>query len=95
MHTSSIILEGVSRDEFDKLVHKVNQLSSQTPKTQAPDEYKTRHETAKKLRISLPTLGELTKKGKLKGYHIGGRVLYKDSDIEASLRPINSATYRT
>jgi hypothetical protein len=55
--------------------------------TEQPKEegYRTRKETAKMLKISLPTLNEYTKKRILTGYRVGVRVLYKQSEIELAL----------
>lgn len=64
----------------------------QLPK--AEEEYITREETAKKLRISLPTLNTLTKSGKLLGYRIGRRVLYKLTEVEKSIEAISAGKYR-
>jgi hypothetical protein len=50
--------------------------------------YRTRHETADMLNISLPTLNIYTKRGILTGYRIGKRVLYKQSEIESALTQI-------
>lgn len=50
----------------------------------------TRKETAKILRISLPTLNEITKSGVLPGYRLRGRVLYKVSEIDSALSPIKT-----
>ena len=47
--------------------------------------YLTRKETAKLLNVSLPTLNEYSKSGKIKAYRVGVRVLYKQSEIESSL----------
>lgn len=49
------------------------------------DRLYTRQETAKYLRISLPTLNEWSKTGVLKSYRLGNRVYYKQSEIERSL----------
>jgi excisionase family DNA binding protein len=51
-------------------------------------EYLTRNETAKLLKISLPTLNTWTKTGKLLGYRIGSRVLYKKAELDQSLKEI-------
>lgn len=53
----------------------------------------TRKETADKLKISLVTLNDWTKRGLLQSYLIGGRVLYKDSEIEASLYKTQTVKY--
>ena len=56
--------------------------------------YLTRKEVAERLHISLPTLNKLTKDETLKGYRIGGRVLYKLSEVEASLVEISTTKYK-
>lgn len=45
----------------------------------------TRHETARRLRISLVTLTEWVNRGKIRAHKIGGRVLFRDSDVEEAL----------
>jgi excisionase family DNA binding protein len=56
--------------------------------------YGTRQEVAKELRISLPVLNEHTKKGTLPGYRLGGRVLYKWSEVFESLEKIKFLKYK-
>ena len=53
------------------------------PKT--PTEYLTRQEVAKLLKVDLSTIHNWRKKGKLKAYGKGGKVLFKRSEIESSL----------
>lgn len=53
----------------------------------------TRKETAKLLRVSLPTLHDWTKRGIIKGYRIEGKVYYKKSEIEESLTAIQAHKY--
>ena len=53
----------------------------------------TRKETADKLKISLVTLNDWTKRGLIQSYLIGGRVLYKVSEIENSLHKTKSIKY--
>jgi len=53
------------------------------------DQFLTRKETSKKLNISLPTLHSYTQRGILKGYKVGVRVLYKNSEVEGSAVAIN------
>lgn len=50
----------------------------------------TRKDAAKYLDISLPTLLEFTKTGKVKGYRIGTRVRYKRAELEQALNEIQS-----
>ncbi len=67
-----------------------NSLDKFQPVTLSTDvEHYSRIETAKKLKISLPTLWKLTKDGTLPAYKIGKRVLYRAADVEAALRQMN------
>jgi excisionase family DNA binding protein len=65
------------------------QLASKVKVQLTDDQFLTRKETSKKLNISLPTLNAYTKKGILQGYKVGVRVLYKKSEIDASVIAIN------
>lgn len=49
----------------------------------------TRKEVAEMLRISLPTLNQWTKMGKLKAYRKSGRVYYKRNEILHELESKN------
>lgn len=53
------------------------------------NEYLTRKEVAKLLRISLVTLHSYTKKGMIPAYRIGCRVLYKFNEVSCSINRIN------
>ncbi|MFC5191873.1 helix-turn-helix domain-containing protein [Algoriphagus aquatilis] len=53
----------------------------------------SRKETADKLKISLVTLNDWTKRGMIQSYIIGGRVLYKESEIEKSLHQVRTVKY--
>lgn len=58
-------------------------------KVENPTKLLTRKEVAEILNISLPTLHDWTKNGKITGFRIGSRVLYKSHDIYNSLSQIN------
>jgi len=45
-------------------------------------------ETARRLRISLVTLNDWVNRGRIRAHKIGGRVLFRDSDVEAALHRI-------
>ncbi len=64
-------------------------LRAPKPKTKEKDldRLYTRKETAKYLRISLPTLHDWSKAGVLISYRLGNRVYYKQSEIDRSLVP--------
>ena len=57
-------------------------------------QYATREEVSKRLRISLPTLNTLTKQETIKSYRIGRRVLYKWDEVEDVLQQITSTKYK-
>lgn len=54
----------------------------------------SRSEAAKKLNISLPTLSEYTKTGKIKGRKLGGKVMYLESELLESLKVIETLKYQ-
>jgi len=64
--------------------------ANQTATTTPDDELLTRQQVADRLKISLPTLNELTKSGKITGYRIGNRLRYKATEIQQALTKINT-----
>jgi excisionase family DNA binding protein len=96
MNTNSIILQNIDQEGLRSLIGEVvtERLESFKPKPVTNELLITRLETARKLRVSLPTLNELTKKGAIKAYRIGGRVLYKSNEVEASLMEVIASKYR-
>ena len=54
----------------------------------------TRREICDRLKISLATLHSYTKDGTLKGYRIGGRVLYKLVEVEQSVQAIQTTKFK-
>jgi excisionase family DNA binding protein len=55
------------------------------------DDLYTRTETAKLLRVTLATLNEYTKTGKIIANRIGNRVLYRAKDVQAALTQIKTS----
>jgi excisionase family DNA binding protein len=55
-----------------------------------PTELLTRKEAAKLLGVSLVTLNQWTRDGRVKGYHISSRVRYKREELENSLTRIKT-----
>lgn len=53
-----------------------------------PEKLLTRKEAAHYLSITLPTLGLYTKQGRLRGYRVGRRILYRRSELISCLRPL-------
>ena len=56
-----------------------------------PEELLTRVETAKQLHVTLPTLRQYTRRGYVKGYRMGNRVLYKRSEVLNALQQMRTA----
>src|SRR4030095_7893072 len=54
------------------------------------DELITRKQAAKLLGVSLVTINDWTKTGKITGYRIASRIRYKKSEVEASLAQIKT-----
>jgi excisionase family DNA binding protein len=55
-----------------------------------PDEFISRREAAKILKVSLPTLGEWSKAGIIKSYRIATRVRYKRKEVMQALRLVKT-----
>lgn len=92
--TSSIILETITPDSLRDIIRQAVREEMSEQKSQQPETlYLTRKETAKRFRISLPTLNELTKSGRVKGYRVGGRVLYKETETDAALTEIATSKF--
>lgn len=93
---NSIILQNLTRQDLIDIFEGVlaEKLQEFTPPPSNKIEFLTRKEVAALLRISIPTLHELIKTGKLKAYRIGGRVLFNKSEVEDSLEEIESQKYK-
>ncbi len=87
-----IYLNGMTADQLSEMIRESLRDELQRlrpiihPKTDT--KYLTRHETARRLRISLVTLTDWVNRGKICAHKIGGRVLFRDSDVEAALNRI-------
>lgn len=53
-----------------------------------PTEFLTRNEVKQLLKVDLSTVHNLTKRGKLKSYGLGGRVYYKRDEVELAIKPL-------
>ena len=85
---TNAILTTIPIEEFQAIIAQTvqEQLAQVRPTPPKEKRYFTRKETAKKLRISLPTLNERTKNGNIEGQRIGARVLYSEDAIERALQ---------
>ena len=59
--------------------------AKQSPRVERAEEYLTRHEVAKILKVSLGTLWRWNNQKVLNGLRIGNKVRYKKSDIDLCL----------
>ena len=97
--TNSVIIENIDVESLQNIIseaikNELQNLNTKEPTTPKKGVYGSRKEVAKELRITLPTLHEYTKNGTLKGYRIGGRVLYKWTEVFESLDMIQSLKYK-
>ena len=89
-----------SKEEFEEIQKSLimevllEVLNSNPPPSITENSYFTRQEVASLLKISLPTLNKRTKDGNLVAYKLGNRVLYKWSEIIASLDKVEPLKYR-
>ena len=83
------IFTNVPVNEFQEIISAAvrSEMAGMYPpqKAAAQPDFLTRHETAQRLKISLPTLHLWTRTGTLQGYRIQGRVLYKSNEVDLSL----------
>jgi excisionase family DNA binding protein len=90
-----IITDQISiSDLVNRLALKVKEINEQRPGSEPLEKYLTRKETAKLLQVSLVTLNEWSKKGIIQSYRIGGRIRYKYSEINESLKEVKNLKYR-
>ena len=83
--------QGMTADQLSEMIREslrdeLRQLHPE-PSAETPN-YLTRRETARRLRISLVTLNDWVNRGRIRAHKIGGRVLFRDSDVEAALHRI-------
>jgi len=78
-----------SIDELaDRIASKIEKrLTERTPNTKK-DGYFSRRQLSELLSVDLATLHRWSKSGKLPSYRLGGRIFYKQSDLEAVMKPV-------
>jgi excisionase family DNA binding protein len=73
----------------EAIIQKLNTVKGESISDNSTHEnFLTRQEVSKKLNITLPTLHNYTKRGLIKSYKIGSRILYKESDIDRAITEI-------
>lgn len=85
-----------SADEFINRIAEIlsDKVSQAIPKEEKPTNYLSRKETAKLLKISLPTLDKYLKEGYLKSYRIGNKIRLKEDEVETAMEEVMSMKYK-
>ncbi|MAW95960.1 MULTISPECIES: helix-turn-helix domain-containing protein [unclassified Leeuwenhoekiella] len=93
---ANVMLHTFELSDFEKVVEQVleRKLKSFIPQEKEKLTLLTRKDTAKLLRISLPTLHDWTKTGIVKAHRIGNRILYKLEEVNQALSQIQTSTKR-
>jgi len=85
------IIEIISKEEISDLIETtiVKVLANKQLQEEVNNKLLNREQAAKYLDISLGTLHTHTKTGKIRGQRIGGRLLYRKSDLDNSTTSTN------
>lgn len=93
----SILLNGINLSDLKKALREVLDEQSEEftkPENSDNQEYLSRKEVAKLLKISLTTLNDWSKQGIVQSYRISNRVLYKRNEIEDSISKVQNLKYK-
>lgn len=88
-----LIIDQVSKDlekRFGRRIH----LEDDQKKDIEKETWLTRIETAKKLKVSLPTLRKYSTLGVIKVYYFGSNPRYKLSDVEDTLKELPTLKHK-
>jgi RNase P/RNase MRP subunit POP5 len=89
----AIKIINVSSQEFEEALRRIiREELGATIDNKPPDDvekFYTRQQTSGRLKISLPTLNEYTKRGIIEASRVGSRVLYSEESIRKSLNKIS------
>ena len=88
---AQLFLEGMTVDTLSDIIRETVRAEIGTKQSVSPsveDKYLTRKEAATRLKVSLVTLTEWVNRSRLKAYKIGGRVLFRETDIKEALAQI-------
>lgn len=87
---TSLPLEQLKNEISNEILDRITPLLQGVNKPTPTTELLTRKEASRLLGVSLPTLLDWTKTGKVTGYRIASRVRYKRSELENSLSQIRT-----
>ena len=93
---NQILLNGI---ELKDLLNSIGDLIDKKLELRLPAQKKTskylsRTEVCELLKITLPTLNDWSKLGRVQSYKIGNRVLYKQDEIENALHQVSSLKFK-
>jgi len=80
----------LKKEIVSELVNSLLPKLSKEFQPKKPTEFLSRTEVSKLLKVDISTIHNWTKKGKIISYGIGGRVLYKRSEIENAIVKLNN-----
>lgn len=84
-------LKNLIRQAVKECLPEVAQVAHEFPVKSKADDLITRKRACEILGVSLPTLAEFRKQGKLKAYRMGRRVYLKESEVLEALEANKSA----
>ena len=93
---NQILLNGIElKDLLNSIGELIDRKLEQKKLPQSKqNNYLSRQEVCKLLKISLPTLNDWSKLGRLQAYKMGNRVLYKQDEVENSLHQVSSLKFK-
>ena len=93
---NQILLNGIDlKDLLSSIGDLIDKkLEQKLPAQKNQSNYLSRTEVCKLLKITLPTLNDWSKLGRLQSYKIGNRVLYKQDEVENALHQVASLKFK-
>lgn len=88
---AQLFLEGLTVDTLSEIIRETVRSEIGTSRPSSPptsDKFLSRKATATRLKVSLVTLTDWVNRSRLKAYKIGGRVLFRESEVEEALARI-------
>jgi excisionase family DNA binding protein len=92
----TVQLQLIGKGELESIIMRCvsTVLKHHKPEDNAPKQaegYISRAQVCNLLQISTPTLHRYINQGTIKSYHIGGRTLFKKSEVLTTVQPVENA----
>jgi excisionase family DNA binding protein len=92
---NSILIQTKDEASFKSLVKDaVLEAFKEVSPIKPAEKFYTRHEIGEKLKVSLVSIDKAVADGRLKSYKLGGRVLFKESEINLEERPFRGPNHK-